>query len=94
MIALNIVNGLNDREIALVERVEYKRLRIQGYAPPLPVAPALGREVPEYGVRGVHHHTQRARGYRFPVILAYGLEHCIVPVIRGEEPAYTLLLYA
>ncbi len=59
-------------------------------APPLPVAMALGGELPEQGMFLVHQQGEGARRNFAAGVSRNAFEHGIVPVVRSKKSAYTL----
>ena len=84
MVALNIVDDLDDGTVLCGSIVEHERTRGFDHGEPLPRCVHVGGEVAEQWVLRVTEYAEGTRRNGLLVVLRDGLEHAVVPVIGLE----------
>ena len=90
MVPFHIVYYLDKRLVFVARSIQNKGAGMAYDAPPLPVAMALGGELPEQGMFLVHQQGEGARRNFAAGVFRNAFEHGIVPVVRSKKSTYTL----
>ena len=88
MVAFDIVDYLYDRPVIIGQTIQNHRVALLDDREPLPVGVHFRRESLEYRMFRIRKNAQGSWRNLLLVVLAYGLEHAIVPVIGLEESTH------